>query len=186
MEKPALPKLLTGSALTCERPVREIVADLERIDPAPGCRLLPVDECRAVIAAHERAQTRTAPDTATELAATLIGVYRRDDLHDPDVYIRAIAATLAEYPVHIAKRVASPVTGIPARMKFIPAVAEVREALDAEDRRQRNLAARAKWMIQERERRDADKRAITAAPSIRAEQVDEILARVRRSMSESA
>lgn len=158
------------------------MAALETIDPSrPNCPLLPSDDCHAVIAAAERHSACPSPERAALLARTMIGVYRVNDVRDPDVYVTALAATLAEFPAFIAERTASPVHGLPSRLKFLPAIAEVREALQAEDSRQRLMVARARWMIQERERRDAaqaERRAIEAQ-KIDPAKVDEILARFR-------
>lgn len=133
------------------------MATIEAIDPArPNCPLLPADECQAVIEAAERVAGKPTPEQATALARSLLGVYRRDDVNDPATYALAISATLAEFPAYIAERVASPVHGLPARLKFLPSIAEVREALETEDRRQRLIVARARWMLQERDKREAE------------------------------
>jgi hypothetical protein len=42
----------------------------------------------------------------------------------------AIAATLAEYSAEVMQHVTDPRTGIPAKLKFLPSVAEVREACE--------------------------------------------------------
>jgi hypothetical protein len=42
----------------------------------------------------------------------------------------AIAATLADYPREVAEHVTDPRSGLPAKCKFLPSVAEVREACE--------------------------------------------------------
>lgn len=42
----------------------------------------------------------------------------------------AIAATLADYPREVVEHVTDPRTGLPAKLKFLPSVAEVREACE--------------------------------------------------------
>lgn len=42
----------------------------------------------------------------------------------------AIAATLADYPHEVVEHITDPRTGLPAKLKFLPSVAEVREACE--------------------------------------------------------
>jgi hypothetical protein len=42
----------------------------------------------------------------------------------------AVAATLAEYPKEVVQHVTDPRSGLPAKLKFLPSVAEVREACE--------------------------------------------------------
>ena len=42
----------------------------------------------------------------------------------------AIAATLAEYPKEVIEYITDPRTGLPAKLKWLPTVAEVREACE--------------------------------------------------------
>jgi hypothetical protein len=60
----------------------------------------------------------------------LFGCYRRGEANDPETYTMAIAATLADYPREVVEHVTDPRTGLPAKLKFLPAVAEVREACE--------------------------------------------------------
>jgi hypothetical protein len=62
----------------------------------------------------------------------MFACYRKDDAHDPQKYCAAVAAVLGDgYTRAIIEYVTDPRTGIPSRQKFLPAVAEVREACDA-------------------------------------------------------
>ena len=70
----------------------------------------------------------------------MLGCYRKDEAHDPEIYSAAIAATLSEFPKEIIDRVTDPRTGIPAENKFLPNVAEVRAACDRETVRAREAA----------------------------------------------
>ena len=76
------------------------------------------------------------PKCSTEQAAAaarlLLGCYRKGDAADPDTYVAAIAATLAQFPEAVVRKVVNPVTGIPATIAFLPAVAEVRQACQRE------------------------------------------------------
>ena len=151
------------------------MAELEASEPGPFCKLLPVAACQAVIDAGARAAAPTQPEAATDMAQAILGVYRKDDVNDPQVYVRALAGLLGSYPFAVSRKVAHPYEGLPSRLKFLPSIAEVREALDAEDRRQRGLVALARWMIQEREKRAADARALTASPTLKGEQAQAII-----------
>lgn len=68
---------------------------------------------------------------ATKAAQILLGCYRKGDAADPDTYAAAVAATLALFPTRVVLEVASPTKGLPSRLKFLPAVAEVRDACEA-------------------------------------------------------
>lgn len=60
----------------------------------------------------------------------MLSCYRRDDTHNPEIYSAAIAAIMGEYSESVVAYVTDPRTGIPSVKKFLPNVAEVREALD--------------------------------------------------------
>jgi hypothetical protein len=63
-------------------------------------------------------------------ATLLFSCYRRDEAHDPKVYVAAAAAVLGCYPVKVIERVTDPRTGIASDIKFLPNIAEIREACD--------------------------------------------------------
>ena len=96
-------------------------------------------------------------------ARMLLGCYRTGDAADPETYVAAIAAVLSEYPMDVVELVTDPRTGLPSRSTWLPTVAEVRQAADAEiDFRSRQERRRAaddevlrlrKLDEQERERR---------------------------------
>lgn len=84
--------------------------------------------------------------------------YRREDAAQAETMLDAVAAVLAEYPEEVIRHVTDPRTGLPGRMKFPPAVAEVREACElamgpikAREERDRRQSAAA-VQIAERER----------------------------------
>jgi hypothetical protein len=60
----------------------------------------------------------------------MFGCYRKGEANDPETYTMAIAATLAEYPSEVMQHVTDPRTGLPAKCKWLPSVAEVREACE--------------------------------------------------------
>ncbi|QPF81654.1 hypothetical protein IC762_17665 [Bradyrhizobium genosp. L] len=60
----------------------------------------------------------------------MFGCYRKGDANDPETYTAAITAVLARYPEDVIQAVTHPATGLVSRLKFLPAVAEVREACE--------------------------------------------------------
>jgi hypothetical protein len=68
-----------------------------------------------------------APDYLLKRAELLFACYRKDEAHDPQTYSAAVAALLGDgYSRSIVEYVT-----LPSRQKFLPTVAEVREACDA-------------------------------------------------------
>jgi hypothetical protein len=63
--------------------------------------------------------------------------------------VAAVTAVLARYPRDIIKSVTHPVTGLPTKLKFLPAVAEVFEACEALMVARREQAARQKRVAQQ-------------------------------------
>lgn len=61
----------------------------------------------------------------------MFGCYRKGDANDPEIYTAAIAATLAEFDQDVVDFVTDPRTGLPSKLKWLPTVAEVREACEA-------------------------------------------------------
>lgn len=69
---------------------------------------------------------------AMRRALILLGSYSRARPHEPEIYTDAIAATLAGYPPEIIVHVTDPRTGIQRALKWLPEVADVVEACEAE------------------------------------------------------
>lgn len=65
-------------------------------------------------------------------ARILIGSFRKGDAEDPDVYASSVAAVLSGYPEDVVKRVTDPRTGLPGKCQWLPTVAEVKGACEAE------------------------------------------------------
>lgn len=93
---------------------------------------------------------------AASFARQLLGLYPSRDLNDPEIYAKAMTSLLAAYPRDFVKRVCNPVTGLPSRLKFIPTLAEVREALDAEALRRARIAANARYVLDQAAKRAAE------------------------------
>ena len=65
-------------------------------------------------------------------ARTLLGAYRRGEAADPETYISSVGLVLAEYEPWVISRVTDPRIGIASNLKFLPTVAEVKAACEAE------------------------------------------------------
>ena len=62
----------------------------------------------------------------------LFGCYPAGSANDPEMFITAAAAMLASYPEPVVERVCDPIRGLPAKNKFLPAIAEIRTACETE------------------------------------------------------
>lgn len=62
----------------------------------------------------------------------LFGCYPAGSANDPEMFITAATAMLASYPELVVERVCDPLRGLPSKNKFLPAIAEIREACERE------------------------------------------------------
>jgi hypothetical protein len=62
----------------------------------------------------------------------LFGCYPAGSANDPEMFITAATAMLASYPELVVERVCDPLRGLPMKSKFLPAIAEIREACERE------------------------------------------------------
>ena len=81
----------------------------------------------------------------------MFGCYRKQDANDPEIYVAAIGATLNEFPPAVIDFVTDPRTGLPSRLKWLPTVAEVREACEVRFETAKNIL-RLKEMAEEKQR----------------------------------
>jgi hypothetical protein len=71
---------------------------------------------------------KCSPEIATQRAALMFGCYRRGDASDPDTYVAAVAAVFSSFSEDVVFYVTDPRTGIPGDLKWLPNVAECKEA----------------------------------------------------------
>ena len=83
-----------------------------------------------------------SPLLAKERTRILLGSYRQDETADAEVYVASVATVLAHYPAEVVERVTDPFHGIQSRLKWLPNIAEVREACDEVMRPYREQLAR--------------------------------------------
>ncbi|MEG9884804.1 MAG: hypothetical protein V6Z86_09390 [Hyphomicrobiales bacterium] len=93
-----------------------------RVDGAT--RLIPENDCRAIIKEVEAAMMPTSEDTAKAQGRVLVGSYPARAVNDYDVYIRAITSILMEYPADIGR---SAIDELTRRLKWLPTRADVYE-----------------------------------------------------------
>jgi hypothetical protein len=60
-----------------------------------------------------------------------MGFYRVADAHNPRVYLAGVVAALSDYPVEIICQVVDPRNGIPSKIKWLPTIAEIKEACES-------------------------------------------------------
>jgi hypothetical protein len=85
----------------------------------------------------------------------LLSCYRTGDAHDPQMYVAAVVAVLSDYPLDIVTAVTNPSTGIPAKLKWLPTIAEIKTACEdiaGPRRRITEWEARSRAQLTERER----------------------------------
>lgn len=148
------------------------------------------DEARSLIKAYASEDSPCGPVFAAQRARIMLGCYPRGQAEDPDTYVMALAAVLAEYPEPVAKFVSDPRSGLPRTQKFLPAVAEVATACEDEKSNRDTLIRLAEQHL--RMRSDEPYRlkleAMVGYPIGREEQPEnpEMIARVRALITGSA
>lgn len=75
------------------------------------------------------ASERTPVPLAGQLATRLFGFYRASEANDPEAFIAGATVILAQYPEPVVRALCHP-TGLPASNKWLPSLAELREAAD--------------------------------------------------------
>lgn len=70
------------------------------------------------------------PARAAKATARLLGFYPPSQVTDPLAFQAACVAILAAYSETVVAQVLSPTTGLPARCKFVPALAEIKAACE--------------------------------------------------------
>lgn len=175
----------TGSSPALTKPLSEVAQALTDLDCSPHSHLLPIDECRGFLAAHQAISAKTSPSDAARYAKAIISLYRKAEVIDPEFFITSLAANLAEFPLPVVATVAHPVRGIAARSKFFPALAEIVAACEHERARRENLAAKATWIIREHDRRQIEREERERIAAITPERRAELAAMMRSALSKT-
>lgn len=136
--------------------LQSAIKALENPDWKAAATAVTVAEAQAVLDAVEGHDGLCAPADAAAFAGQLVNYYPAREVNDAKAYIAAMAAMFAAFPRDFAKRVCNPVTGLPSRLKFLPTLAEVREALDTEAARRKLIVANARYVLDQAAKRAAE------------------------------
>ncbi|CAM5771929.1 hypothetical protein LMIY3S_03673 [Labrys miyagiensis] len=88
---------------------------------------------------------------AIGLAKMLMGMFRSVEYPDPKVFSVGLCQVFSAYPFEHGKAVVDPLRGLPSKLKFTPAISEVKAELDRLDGERQRLAWTAKRELEERE-----------------------------------
>lgn len=113
--------------------------------------------------------SQMSKETAIEGAKVLLGCYRTGEANDPEVYARSVVAVLAEYPVDVIHAVCDPRYGIASKLKWLPTIAELKEACE--------VAMAPFYREAERQKRIADKANHAEMPRADRPTYDELVAK---------
>lgn len=116
-------------------------------------RMVACSEAEMVLSYVARRDRKPDPVEATLAAQDLIGFYPAREVVDAKRYVAGMTALMAAYPLDFVRRVTNPVTGLPSRLKYLPTLADVREALEVERARRDRIVANARYVIEETQRR---------------------------------
>lgn len=114
---------------------------------------------------------------AAECAAVLLGCYRRGEVSDEEIFTRGVISVLCDFPEAIVRSVTNPARGLPAKLKWLPTLAEVREACEAAHAPELRAAQRERQRAEQQQERlaaptvtpDARQKAIAHWEQIKAE-----------------
>lgn len=154
--------------------------------------MISIREARSVIAAIDAEPGKTPPDEAARMARTLLNCYPARAVNDADTFATVISAVFAEFSPSLGKRVLNPVHGLAGRLKYLPTVAEVVEALRGEQKRRDLIRANAARTLaeHERRRREAEEaKALELTPEQReqrSKRLSDIMAQMRAKSMEEA
>lgn len=84
----------------------------------------------------------------------MLDCWRTGGANNPEVFVTAVAATLARYPDQVIYEVTSPETGLPVQITWMPSVKEVRDACEKAYRPIVENAARLKRIKEQMEMRE--------------------------------
>jgi hypothetical protein len=93
---------------------------------------------------------------AVQAAKTLVGMYPAREVHSQEIYGQAMKTVFMAAEWDFVRRVVDPINGLPSKLRYLPTVAEVNQALAAEQLRRHTIHLTAQWMLKEHDRRKAE------------------------------
>src|SRR5262245_20189272 len=71
--------------------------------------------------------SRPGPTEISDCVSCLMGQYRKDDAHDPEIYAASLGTLFLDYPPYVLQWAIDPRTGIATKHKWLPSISEVKE-----------------------------------------------------------
>jgi hypothetical protein len=99
-----------------------------------------------------------SPTEADNLAQEFLGFFLTREAIDPKQFTKGVSQIFQSCNSIFVKRVCNPVTGLPAKEKWLPSLAAIKEALDVELVERRKIEFKAEWTLAEIERRAEKKK----------------------------
>src|SRR5215467_7258936 len=96
----------------------------------------------ASLTQHGKENSHSHLDQASRLTAAkaISGSYRRDEAHDPETFVAALAIIFGDYPASIVQYAADPRTGVVCKFPMgLPNVGQIKEFCDGVLARQERL-----------------------------------------------
>ncbi len=120
--------------------------------PRKHDKLIPVSECRAIIAEVDAALRLAPYHEARALARTVMGRYSKRDLFDPGIFVFELTRVFGEAPADLGREAADQLR----TARFLPNTADVKILLDGLVRERSWKRGQAKAHLAEHERRRAE------------------------------
>lgn len=74
----------------------------------------------------EATDQKIQPEDALKRARLLFGCYRKSDAADPETYVMAVSAMLAQFDRETVFSVTDPIHGLPSKTDFVPTIREIK------------------------------------------------------------
>lgn len=74
----------------------------------------------------ETMEPKIQPEEALKRARLLFGCYRKSDAADPETYVMAVSAMLAQFDRETVFSVTDPIHGLPSKTDFVPTIREIK------------------------------------------------------------
>jgi hypothetical protein len=176
---PHQPTSSTQLSTSSSRELRELTKILD-VESQIGLEFrMSLEEAQRVFNELTGFDDQCSPQEAVAKARLLLGLYPAREVNNAEVYTTGMAALLAAFPTYAVRKVTDPVNGLPSKLKWLPTLAEVNEALtDAKVKRGR-IGRNAEHVIRAHRKREEDRKREESMPSPeeRQRQVQELLGR---------
>lgn len=109
------------------------------------------------------------------LAKVLFACYRMTETSDPEIYAAAAIAVMSDYSIDVVRKICDPRSGLPSKCKWLPSIAEIKEACEEEIApmlRERARQAQLKKQFEERETEAVDRSKRLTVAELRAKYGD--------------